>query len=219
MKSQVGEGGAAGEDVSTVRLAVGRSGDLRVIGRDEVVWEEEKGGSGVGDSGDAFADCASGADGVSAAREAPESLGVVHGGVGDVAGILARVNVAKVVAAGLALPQVGGEEGGVEAGLGVGEEGLGLVGLDGVDRTEGEAEETIALILSEFGADGLGQFDDLTGHGCTANIDGVGVDVATGRAAISIADAPGLAIADFRGRGLGGVVDAVASLLVGRQLG
>lgn len=66
-------------------------------------------------------------------------MGVVHGGVCDVAGVLARVNVAKVVAAGFTLLQVGGEEWGVEAGLGIGEEGLLLVGGNGVDGAKGKA--------------------------------------------------------------------------------
>ena len=150
LEREVGEGGGAAEDVSTVRLAVGRSGDLSVVGGDEVVGEEEKGSSGVGDGGDALADGGSGANGVPAGCEAPEPLGVVHGGVGDVASVLAGVNVAEVVATGLTLLQVGGEEWGVEAGLGVGEEGLYLVGGDGVDGAEGEAEEAIALVLSEL---------------------------------------------------------------------
>ena len=105
---------------------------------------------------------------------------VVYGGVGDVTGILAGVDVAKVVAARLTLLQVGGEERGVEAGLGVGEEGLYLIGGDGVDGAEGEAEEAIALVLSEFRADFFGQFDCLSGNGCTTDVDYVSVDVAAG---------------------------------------
>lgn len=107
-------------------------------------------------------------------------MGVVHGGVGDVTGILAGVDVAKVVVAGLTLFQVGCEERGVEAGLRVGEEGLDLVGRDGVDGGKGEAKEAIALVLSEFRADCFGRFDGLAGDGCTADVDGVSVDVTAG---------------------------------------
>lgn len=107
-------------------------------------------------------------------------MGVVHGGVGDVAGVLAGVDVAEVVVARLTFLQVGGEEGGVEAALGVGEEGLYRVGGDGVDGGEGEAEEAIALVLSEFRADGFGRFNGLAGDGCTAHVDGVSVDVTAG---------------------------------------
>ena len=156
LEREVGKGGVAAKDVSAVGLAVGGSRDFSVVGGDEVIWEKEKGCSGVGDGGDALADWGSRANGVPAAREAPETLRVVHGGVGDVASVLAGVDVAKVVATGRTLLQVGGEEWGVEAGLGVGEEGLLLVGLDRVDGAEGEAEKAVALVLSELGADGFG---------------------------------------------------------------
>lgn len=180
LEREVGKGGAAAEDVSTVRLAVGRSGDLGIVGGDKVVGEKEEGGSSVGNGGDAFTDRGSGANGIPAGCETPETLGVVYGGVCDVASVLAGVNVAEVVATGLTLLQVGGEERGVEAGLGVGEEGLYLVGSDRVDGAESEAEETITLVLSEFRADGFSQLDGLAGDGCTADVDGVSVDVAAG---------------------------------------
>ena len=180
LEREVGKGRVAAKDVSAIGLAVGGSRDLGVVGGYEVIWEEEKGGSGVGDGRDALADWRSRADGVPAACEAPESLGVVDGGVGDVASVLAGVNVAKVVATGRTLLQVGREEWGVEAGLGVGEEGLLLVGLDGVDGAEGEAEKAVALVLGELGADGFGQFDGLAGDGCTADVDNIGVNIAAG---------------------------------------
>ena len=180
LEGEVGKRGPAVQDLSTVGLAVGGSRNLRVVVGDEVVWEEEKGSSGVGDGGDALADWGSRAHGVPAAGEAPETLGIVHGGVGDIASVLAGVNVAEVVASWLTLLQVGGEEWGVEAGLGVGEEGLLLVGLDSVDRAEGETEKAIALILGEFRADGLGQLNGLAAYRCTADVDDIGVNVAAG---------------------------------------
>ena len=180
LEGEVGQGGAAVEDVSTVGLAVGGSRDLGVVVGDEVVGEEEKGGSGVGDGGDALADWGSRAHGVPAGCEAPETLGAVHGGVGDIASVLAGVNVAEVVASWLTFLQVGREEWGVEAGFGVGEEGLLLVGLDSVDRAKGETEKAIALVLGEFRADGLGQFDGLAAYRCTADVDDIRVNVATG---------------------------------------
>lgn len=180
LEGEVGQGGGAGEDVSAVGLAVGGSRDLRVVGGDDVVWEEEKGGSRVGDGRDALRDGGSGADGVPARGEAPEPLGVVDSGVGNVARVLAGVDVAEVVATELTLLQVGGEERRFEAGLGVGEEGLLLVRGDGVDGAKGQAQEPIALVLGEFRADGLGQFDGLAGDGCTADVDDVGIDVAAG---------------------------------------
>lgn len=216
---EVGEGGGAGEDVAAVGLTVGGAGDLGVVGGDDVVGQEEEGGARVGDGGEAVGLGGRRADGVPAGREAPEALAVVHGRVGDGARVLAVVDVAEVVAARLALAQVGREERGVEARLGVGEEGSLLVRLHGVDGAEGEPEEAVALVLGEFRTDGLGQFDGLAGDGCTANADDVGVDVAAGRAAVSVANTPSLAVADCGGPRVGWVVDAMASLLVAGQLG
>ena len=187
---------------------------MAVVGGDEVVGEEEEGCARVGDGGDAFAHGGPGADGVAARGEAPETLRVVDGGVGDGAGVLARVDVAKVVAAGLAFLQVGGEERGVEARFGVGEEGLCLVGRDGIDGAKGQAEEAVALVLGELGADGLGQFDGLARDRGAADVDDVRVDVAAGGAAVSVADAPGLAVVHFGGFGVCRVVNVVAGLLV-----
>lgn len=219
LEREVGQGGGAAEDVAAVGLTVGGAGHLRVVGGDEVIGEEEQRCSRVCDGGDALSHGGSGAYGVPARGEAPEALGVVHGRVGDVAGVFGRVDVAEVVAAGLTFLQVGGEEGGVEAGLGVGEERLDLVGRHGVDGAESEAEETVACVLSEFRADGLSQLDSLAGDGCTADVDDIGVDIAAGGAAVSIADAPSLASVDCGGWGVGGVVDVVAGLLVRGQLG
>lgn len=61
----------------------------------------------------------------------PETVGLrVHVDVGDGAGVLGRVDEAKVVRAGCSLLQVGGEEGLVEAGFGVVEEGVLRTGLN-----------------------------------------------------------------------------------------
>lgn len=216
---EVRQGRGAGEDVAAVGLAVGGARDLGVVGGDDVVGQEEEGGARVGDGGEAVGSGGRRADGVAAGREAPEALAVVHGRVGDVARVLAVVDVAEVVATRLALAQIGREERGVEAGLGVGEEGPLLVRPDGVDGAEGEPEEAIALVLGEFRTDGPGQFDGLAGHGGAADADHIGVDVSTGGAAVSVANAPSFAPADRGGTRVGWVVNAMASLLVPGQLG
>lgn len=82
-----------------------------VVSCDDIIWDEEEGGSGVSDGGDAFGYCIASADGVASAGKAPEALGIVDGGVGDVACVSARVDVAEVVAARFAFLQVGCEEG------------------------------------------------------------------------------------------------------------
>ena len=73
--------------------------------------------------------------------------------------------------------------------------------------------------MREFRADGFGELDGLPGHRGAADVDDVRVDVAAGGAPVAVADAPGFAAVDFGGLGVGGVVDVVAGLLVGGQLG
>ena len=107
--------------------------DLGVVCGDDGVGEEKEGGAGVGDSRGGRGYGAAGANGVAGGGKAPESLAIVNSGVGDVAGVLGVVNVAEVVGAWFALQKVGGEEGRIEEGFGVGEEGLLLVRSDGVD--------------------------------------------------------------------------------------
>lgn len=63
-----------------------------------------------------------------------------------------------------------------------------------VDGAEGQAQEAIAvLVLGELGADPRGGLDGLGVGSHTANSDGVLVDITAGRAAVSVADAPGVA--------------------------
>ena len=88
--------------------------------------------------------------------------------------------------------EIGGEDGLWEGGYGVVEEGFLLGGFDGIEFGEGEADESVGLRVSDEGAgDGGGEFDSLVGDGCTANIDGVGSNVACGAGAISVRDAVG----------------------------
>ncbi len=52
-EGKAGEGARAGEDVTAIRVAVGRSGDLLVVGLDDAEGEVEQGGAGIGDARDA----------------------------------------------------------------------------------------------------------------------------------------------------------------------
>lgn len=56
-------------------------------------------------------------DGVSISSKAPETLGAVDVGVGDLAGVLGIVEVAEVVAAGGVVLQSHGEKRGVQFGF------------------------------------------------------------------------------------------------------
>ena len=94
-----------------------------------------------------------------------------------------------------------------------------LVRGDGVDGGEGEAEETVGFILSEFGGDGLGEFDGLTCYGRAAYVDGVAVDVAAGGAAVPVANGPGFAGELLGSGGVGRVVDIVVGLFICGEFG
>ena len=146
-------------------------------------------------------------------------MAAIYGRVGDVSCIFRVVNISEVVRTRFTLEEVCSEQGRVEEGFGVCEESLLLVGGDGVDGGEGEAEEAVGFVLGEFGGDGLGEFDGLAGYGCAAYVDGVAVDVAAGGTAVAIADGPGFAGEGFGGGGFGGVVDGMVGLFVGGEFG
>lgn len=179
-KGKVGQGGGTIEDVTAFGLVVGGAVDPGVVGVHNAVFEKEEGASGVSDGDDVVGDSAGGADGESAAVEGPEALRIVDGRVGDVACVLRIVNVTEVVAAGRSSLEVGGEERLIEAAFGVGEKGLDLVGFDAVDVAKGEAQESVEFVLYEICADSIGELDGLAGHGDTANINNVSVDVTGG---------------------------------------
>ena len=160
------------------------------------------------------------ADAVAVAGEFPETLAGVHRHVGDGTVVLRRVDLTKAVSSRLALFQVGGEQGGGECALGVGEEGFLSCGLDGVDVVEGEAEEAvIGDVAHELGRDGFGELDGLAADTCLANFDEVGVDVAGRGGAVAVADGPGITGQGLGGLGFRGVVDDVAVSLGGGLLG
>lgn len=94
-----------------------------------------------------------------------------------------------------------------------------MVGGDGVDGGEGEAEKAVRFILSEFGGDGLGELNGLACDGCTAYVNGVSVDVTASGAAVAVANRPGFAGEDFGGGRIGGVVDVMVGLFVCGEFG
>lgn len=212
---EVGQGGGAVEDVAAILRALLSAGDLLVVGSDDIGGEHHEGGAGVGNTLDGGAGGA--ADLVAIRGEHPEALRAVDGLVGNGAGVLGAVDEAEVIGAGSVVLQAGGEDGLVKAGLdGVEEGGLGL-GLDGVDGAEGEAEQTVVvLVLHELRADLLSGLHGLAGSLDTADGDGVLEDVAAGGAAVAVADRPAVA---GHGRGVAGLVDGVTSLVGLGQLG
>ena len=192
---------------------------MGVVCGDDGIGEEEEGGTRVGDSRDGRGYGVAGADRVAGGGKAPKSLAVVDGGVGDVARVFGVVNVAKVVGAWFSLQKVGGEEGRVEEGFGVGKESLLLVRGDGVNGREGETEETVGFILSELRGDGFGEFDGLACDGCTAYVNSVGIDVTTGGASVAVADGPSFPRELFGSGGVGRIVDVMAGLFICGEFG
>lgn len=209
----------AGEGVSALRGIVPRATDLAVVSRDNALRHEQQRGARVGDGVNGGGHEVGRADGVSGAGELPEAVGRVDGHVRDGARVLARVDEAEVVAARLAFHQVGREERSGQGGDGVGEEGLLLVRRHRVDLVEGEPEEAVVVVLYELGTDGIGQLDGLPRHYCGADADDVGVDVAARPAAVAVRDVPGLAAEDLGGAGQGWIVERVAEVIGGRELG
>lgn len=110
-----------------------------------------------------------------------------------------------------------GEQRRVELRLdGVKESGLRL-GLDGVDRAEGQAQQTVVvLVIDELLADLRGSLDGLAGGLDAADGNSVLVDITASRALITVLDLPGGA--GNLGAVAAGLVDGVASLLGSGQL-
>lgn len=216
---EVGEVGAAGEDVAALGAAVRRAGDLGVVGLDSGVGDEEEGGAGVSDgSADAASGGGGGADAVAAGGELPEALAAVDRDVGDGAGVLGAVDEAEVVAAGLALFEVDGEELLLERRLDGVEEGGLLLRADGVDAAERKTEEAVVVgVLRELCRDLSGGLNCLRGGGDGTDDDLVGVNVAAGARAVLVANLPGCS-GDLLAR-CGGVVLGVAGTLAGGSFG
>lgn len=107
--------------------------------------------------------------------------------------------------------QVGSEDGRVQRGLGVVEEGQLLRRADGVERAEGQAQEAVdGRVRGEAGGDGGGHLDSLGRDGQAADGDLVLVDGAAGGGAVAVGDGPGGARQLAGGAAAGGVVAGLA---------
>lgn len=191
----------------------GRAGVCCLISYGVLVWDGLEGRRGGGkptsNTGNRVRVSLSIANGISVSRELPETLGGVDVSVGDLAGVLALVDEAEVVATGGMILQGDGEEGLVELGLDGVEEGGLRLRLDGVDLAECQAQQAVVvLVLRELLADLAGGLDGLAVGVDAANSHGVLVDVAAGGAAVAVGDVPAGAL-DLGGVA-GGLVDAVA---------
>lgn len=93
-------GGAAGEHVAAVRVAVLGAADLLVVGADDGSGEVQQGRASVSDAVDRGRHKGPRAHRVSGTNELPEALAGGHRGVGDGPGVGAVVNEAEVVCTG-----------------------------------------------------------------------------------------------------------------------
>ncbi len=194
-----------------------RARDLAPVGLDDGVVGQDQGGARVDDGGGGvgvrlrfpFA------DGEAFGFDLPEPAGGVDGGVGDGALELGRVDFPELVAPDLVVPEVGGEDGQVEAGHDVFEKGLLLLRFDGVDGSEGEADEAVRSgVLQETVRDRRCHFDGLTFHLGTSDVDRVGTDGAAGEGFVTVGDFPACALEWFEGAGFGGIEYGLAECLL-----
>jgi hypothetical protein len=119
---------------------------LAPVGRDDGGVDDQERGSRVGDRGPGAAGHGLGlrvADGDLRRREFPEAALRVDGHGGQAAGELGRVDNTKLVAANRAMFKVRGKDGAAQVRRNVSEEGLLLLGPDGVEFAEGEADEAV----------------------------------------------------------------------------
>ena len=141
---EIREGSSAREDVTALSSIVLCTADLGVVGLDDGGVGVDEGCAGVEDTGDGLGG-GGGTDAVGGGAEAPETLAVVGGDVGDGARVLALVDVAEVVGAGGVVLELDGEKGRRELRLDGVEEGLLLLGLHRVDGGHGQAEQTVRV--------------------------------------------------------------------------
>ena len=126
------------------------------VGGDDGGVGDQKRGSCVGNGDSGAARHCLGlrvADGDLRGREFPKTVPRVDGHGGQAAGELGRVDDAELIAASRAMFEVRGEDGAAQVGRDVGEEGLLLLGPDGVEFAECEADEAVG---GSVGGEGLG---------------------------------------------------------------
>ena len=214
-EGQVGEGGAAVEDVAAIGLGVGRAGDLPVVGSNGVIRHQDEGGSSIGDTGETTHGARGATNTVAGRWVLPETVAAVNIGIGEGASVLGRVGCTEVIGSVGVLGEVSREDGLVKTRLGVVEEGLCRGWLHSVDAAEGKTQKSVSGARDEGRGDLSGKLDDLASDGGTPNGDIVSSAVTTGSRSVSVLDAPGRTRRGLVGGALAWVVNVV-SLLGGR---
>lgn len=207
-------------DTSNLSIVDG-TGDLRVVTLDDSGVGDDQGGAGVSDGLEAGLTHGwrTGTDCEHLRRELPEALGSVDWNPGHGAVELSSVDATELVGTDSGLAQISGEDGLGERGHDIVEEGLLLLGLDGVQLAEGKTDETVVVgILSEGLGDSSGHLNGLVGHSGTTNVDGISSNVACSSRAITVADRERSTLDHLQRCGLGRVVQRVTGGGLGRKL-
>lgn len=153
-------------------------------------------------------------------RELPESLAGIHSSVSQLALELGVIDGAEFVGAGGVVGQVGSEDGLVEVGHDVIEEGLLLLWLDGVDLAKGKTHESISVgVLDERLGNSGGHLNGLLGDSSATNVNGVKANVAGGTATIAVGDEETGTIHGLEGSAFGGIESSMAANGTPRKLG
>lgn len=187
---------------------------MAVVGIDDSSVGQHERGSGISDSlATSNGHGSTSTDLELVGGELPETVGSVDSGPGQGSVELGRVDVAELVGADGSLTKIGGEDGLCERGQGVVEEGLLLGGLDSVELREGEADESVGvLVLHEGSRDSGGKLDGLAGDSCASNVHCVSSHVTSSSGSVTVRDGPGCSGHQLEAGGLLRVEVRVAGL-------
>lgn len=188
---EVGKSGRAGEYVTTLSAVDLGAADLRVVGAGNGRVDVDQSCASVNNAIDAGLDGSGSADGVAVSGEAPETLAVVDGHVGDGTSVLGGVDEAEVIGTSGVVLEVDSEELLSKRGLDGVEESLLSNRRDSVDAAESQSEKTVSVtVLGELGRDRCRGLNGLRSGSHTSNGHLVSVDLTGRTGAVTVADLP-----------------------------
>ena len=159
---EVGELGVAGEGEGLELLVELGTGNLAVVGLDDDGVGEEESGTSVSNGVETLSGglLLTVVDREGLARELPEAVGAVDGNLLQVTLELGLVDGTELVGTDGVVAEIGSEDGLGQGGGDVVEEGLSLLGLNGVKLGKGKTKETIVGLVLDEGLGHLGGQQD-----------------------------------------------------------